>query len=111
MRCHARSASVPKIRRPPSLSLRRAVIFDLANPMERTAHDAIQRIHGGPSPLCRAHAMRRVDNVVFAVATNRLGWFALVKWIMMPTALELRWCRHPTLAAARVEFSQAGGAP
>jgi len=108
MCCHVRSASLPKRRRPPSQFPPRDVVFDLADPVERHAHDAIQRLHSGPSPLFNAHAMRRCGNELFVVATSRHGMAVFVKWILSATACEVRWWDYPTLDAARAAFSVGG---
>ena len=83
--------------------------FDRTAPEERFICDRIQHMHSGRRPSLRAHAMRRVGDKVYELASWHLGRAA--RRAPTPTVLiwdiprhGLSWHDFPTMDEARTSY-------
>lgn len=106
MPCHVPSASVPRVRRAPSLSVFPVAVIatlDLADPNERAAHDLIRRSCSGRWPLWRLLGMRRAGRTLH-VAVEWLRCRRHDRYSVVQVALgqqALSWTYFPSATAAQ----------
>lgn len=106
MPCHVPSASVPRVRLAPSLSVFPVAVIatlDLANPHERAAHDLLRRFCSGRWPLWRLLGMRRSGRTLHVAVEwlrcRRPDRFSMVQVTLDQQALS--WTYFPSAAATQ----------